>query len=777
MYTQYMEKPHTRAVDWLSDGLLFLLIQVAAARLVITDWAAYLYFCETLAALGTILGVALGASRYGRRAVIWFVIDYSLVLLPWQMTAAADADLPFADRFLNIGGILLQALSQFLQRQPVKDTLFFVALMCLAFWMIALAAGYWLTRHRQVLTAIVPAGIAILMIQAYDNYEPRRSWWIAAYVLLALLLLGRQYYLQSRKDWNARRVSISEEAWSNIFGGLFTTVFIAVWVAWLIPTSLASLQAATDTWSTLTQPIRERLSNAVSALESPYGAGGINFYGDTLALGRNAALGDSPVFTVQVLGAPDLAQRYYWRGRVYDFYSSGQWISTAASRLDFEPRNGDLNIASAEGGTKALFEFTYQLPTQSLLYAPSQPVWVNHAASVLVTPVDAQTDDVIAWEAIPPIQNGNRYRVRAEIADPNIQELRAAGSTYPEWVKDRYLEIPENIRPEIQALAEKITDGQETPYDKAAAITDYLRANLQYATDLPVPPQGRDPLLWVLFTYKKGFCNYYASAEVLMLRSIGIPARLAVGFAQGEQRNDTYTVRKRDAHAWPEVYFPGVGWVEFEPTVSQNALVRPQAAPQISDASPNPVLPQRNPIRDDEAAAPPTPGESTNALQPFAQIVPGRALIIGLSTLGIALLIFLLYRYRLLTNLPLYLSRALAGSDIPTPAWIENWSRWNQLSPVERSFASVNLSLRWLGRPQPMYATPAERAALLKKLLPTASAHIEALTSELESALFTPHPADSSRARRASLLIVLHTLRALVLNFLGVIEGRDVYSR
>ncbi len=775
MYTQYMERPPARQADWLSAGLLFLLIQVAAARLVITNWAAYLYFAEALAALGTVLGLALGASRYGRRAVLWFAIDYTLALLPWQMTAAAGDNLSFSDRFLNVGGILLQALDQFLQKQPVKDSLFFVALMCLGFWAIALAAGYWLTRHHNVLAAIVPAGIAILLIQAYDNYEPRRSWWIAVYALFALLLLGREYYLQNREEWNRRRVSINEEAWPNIFGGLFATVVVAVWIAWLIPTSLASLQAAADTWSRLTRPIRERLSNAVSALESPYGAGGSNFYGDTLALGRNAALGDSPVFTVQVLGAPDFPARYYWRGRVYDFYGSGQWISTPASRLDFAPENGDLKVPLTAGQSNALFEFTFQLPTQSLLYAPSQPVWMNRAASVLVTSVDIQTHDVIAWEATPPIQTGGRYRVRAEIADPNLQELRAAGSAYPAWIKDRYLEIPGDIRPQIRALAEKITREKQTPYDKAAAITEHLRANLQYATDLPAPPEGRDPLLWVLFTYKKGFCNYYASAEVLMLRSIGIPARLAVGFAQGEQQNDTYTVRQRDAHAWPEVYFPGVGWVEFEPTVSQDALVRPEAAPQIEAASPGPTLPQRNPIRDDEAAVPPASGETPNAVQSFAQTLPGRGLFIGLSFLGIALLVFLIYRYRALKNLPLYLSRALQLGDLPTPAWMENWSSWNGLSPVERAFASVNLSLRWLGKPQPIHATPAERAAALKKLLPSASAHIEALTSELESALFTPRPADPSRARRAGLSILLHTLRALVLNFLGAIEGRDVY--
>jgi len=92
---------------------------------------------------------------------------------------------------------------------------------------------------------------------------------------------------------------------------------------------------------------------------------------------------------------------------------------------------------------------------------------------------------------------------------------------------------------------------------------------------------------------KQGFCNYYATAEVILLRSVGIPARLAVGYAQGDNVDDPllYTVRQRDAHAWPEVYFPGVGWVEFEPTASQPTLVRPQEI-TVEDETALPILPE-----------------------------------------------------------------------------------------------------------------------------------------------------------------------------------------
>ena len=220
-------------------------------------------------------------------------------------------------------------------------------------------------------------------------------------------------------------------------------------------------------------------------------------------------------------------------------------------------------------------------------------MWVDQPGSVSVDSIENGQNDPFAWVANPPIAQGGRYQVRAEIADPTVSELEAAGTSYPSWVQDRYLEVPQNIQAVIQTLADKVASGQSMSYDKTEAITNYLRNTIQYSTTVPSPPSSEDPAVWVLFDYKKGFCNYYASAEILMLRSIGIPARLAVGFAEGETNNnllvdhangESYTVLSRDAHAWPEVYFPGIGWVEFEPTVSQSPIVRPEF--KIADCQP-----------------------------------------------------------------------------------------------------------------------------------------------------------------------------------------------
>ena len=136
-------------------------------------------------------------------------------------------------------------------------------------------------------------------------------------------------------------------------------------------------------------------------------------------------------------------------------------------------------------------------------------------------------------------------------------------------------------------LAVTITEGLEMPYDKAIAVTSWLRQNIQYSRITDSPPEDVEPIDWFLFDYQIGYCNFYASAEVIMLRSLGIPARLAAGYARGEYTpsDGLYQVEGEDSHSWPEVYFPGYGWIEFEPTVSQAIITRPEDRPENPGAN------------------------------------------------------------------------------------------------------------------------------------------------------------------------------------------------
>jgi hypothetical protein len=124
-------------------------------------------------------------------------------------------------------------------------------------------------------------------------------------------------------------------------------------------------------------------------------------------------------------------------------------------------------------------------------------------------------------------------------------------------------------------LAWEVVDQEETGYDQARALETYLRA-YTYTLDLPPPPNDVDLVDHFLFSQQEGYCDYYASAMVVMARTVGIPARLAAGYAQGtyDHEGGRWVVTEQDAHSWVEIYFRGIGWIEFEPTAGQPALDR-----------------------------------------------------------------------------------------------------------------------------------------------------------------------------------------------------------
>jgi hypothetical protein len=147
---------------------------------------------------------------------------------------------------------------------------------------------------------------------------------------------------------------------------------------------------------------------------------------------------------------------------------------------------------------------------------------------------------------------------------------------YPDWIAGRYLQLPSALPERVTQLAQGVVASHGNPYDQANAIQDYLRSTIEYREDIEAPPEGSDPIDHFLFESRQGYCNYYASSMVVMARAVGIPARLAAGYVGGELdvESGRYLVREHNTHAWVEVYFPGFGWVEFEPTASEPPIPR-----------------------------------------------------------------------------------------------------------------------------------------------------------------------------------------------------------
>lgn len=163
------------------------------------------------------------------------------------------------------------------------------------------------------------------------------------------------------------------------------------------------------------------------------------------------------------------------------------------------------------------------------------------------------------------------YRAVSELGQPTLDALRLATAEIPSKIASQYLQVP-TLDARLPQLAREISAPASTGYDKAAMVEHYLQTNYTYTLQLLSAPQ-RDPLAYFLFERKAGHCEYFASSMALMLRTLGIPARVINGFRSGEFNSLTgsYIVRASDAHSWVEGYFGGYGWISFDPTPAAGA--------------------------------------------------------------------------------------------------------------------------------------------------------------------------------------------------------------
>jgi hypothetical protein len=212
------------------------------------------------------------------------------------------------------------------------------------------------------------------------------------------------------------------------------------------------------------------------------------------------------------------------------------------------------------------------------VFAANQPV---SGDAGLVALYRSKSDaDPIGLRGVP-----SQYTVTSRLSVPDEDALRGASGVYTSSGRTLgidvtpYLQLPDALPQRVRDLAARITKGADTPYDKAVGIEAFLRT-YTYTLDLPPFPEGRDLVDYFLFDAPGGYCDYYASAMVVMLRMVGVPARFASGYTRGTYNYNLgeYHVIGKDAHSWPEVYFMGMGWVEFEPTAAQPLLVRPSSS-------------------------------------------------------------------------------------------------------------------------------------------------------------------------------------------------------
>jgi hypothetical protein len=216
--------------------------------------------------------------------------------------------------------------------------------------------------------------------------------------------------------------------------------------------------------------------------------------------------------------------------------------------------------------------------------------------------------NTLSVRTVGPVSAGDSYRATVSVSTATESDLSAAGTGYPGWILDRYLQLPGTMPSRVMNLAQELTKDIETPYEKAVAIRDYLRT-LEYTLDIEAPPDGTDGVDYFLFELEKGYCQYFASAMAVLLRASGVPSRMVAGYGPGElteqygpgdmtghgpgawqDLQQTFVVR--NSHSWTEVFFPGYGWIPFEPTPVRPVFTRGEFGfpPQDAGGTDDPIV-------------------------------------------------------------------------------------------------------------------------------------------------------------------------------------------
>ena len=188
--------------------------------------------------------------------------------------------------------------------------------------------------------------------------------------------------------------------------------------------------------------------------------------------------------------------------------------------------------------------------------------------AVLGEMMPAEPDVLAVRAAGGNADSGDPYQLTASVSSAEPEDLRSAGEDYAPWVWTRYVALPGDMPPRVATLARDITAGAENPYDQAKAVESWLKHNITYNLAIDPPPFGVDGVDHFLFESREGYSEYFGSAMTVLMRSLGVPARMTTGYTTGElvDGSHLYVVSDHHSHGWSEVYFPGYGWIPFEPT-------------------------------------------------------------------------------------------------------------------------------------------------------------------------------------------------------------------
>lgn len=250
-----------------------------------------------------------------------------------------------------------------------------------------------------------------------------------------------------------------------------------------------------------------------------------------------------------------------WRGLAFDSFDGRAWFRTDQVRRTVPTQGQYFKLEDTAQGTDLLYQtFFVEALSTDVLFAAHRVLAVSRDTRFL------WRDNAENLYTARPLSAKLRYSAISDPVRPDPANMSDRRPVPPEILRT-YTRLPA-LDPRIAGLARSVTAPAGDKYAKARELERYLATHYRYSLQLRGRPNSRDPLAMFLFEVRSGHCEYFASAMAVMLRQIGIPARVVNGFRLGEYNRlgNSWTVRQYDAHSWVEAYFPPYGWIEFDPT-------------------------------------------------------------------------------------------------------------------------------------------------------------------------------------------------------------------
>ncbi|MGO8946297.1 MAG: DUF3488 and DUF4129 domain-containing transglutaminase family protein [Ktedonobacterales bacterium] len=567
---------------WLTLALLVVVIYttIASIQAVTPPWAPGLGILTLTTGLGLVLGyIAVQQGRLPGTLVHGIALILGIVFA-FQETADVTVN---GNRAILLQHTRIWFGRSVLNHESSNDNAVFLLFLAILSFLLAYIS-IWLVLHsRRPWLAALANGVVLLINLNWASQE-KAVFFIILFLLATLLLLVRFTLAENLRSWRARGLRFSPDlGWDFMQAGAIFAVLVLT-LANILPAGggnaniLSAWNSPNNPWQRVQTTFQTMFSGVQGGKVGGNGAG-FNFFGSALALGSDPHLPSVPILHYTVAGSGDDPSQYLVT-QTLDQYDEqlGLWTSSIAQPQPTGPYVLLPNSLNTSYFTLNTYEITVNQPLpQNPLFAPGNVAAAFSVASeTFVSPVSGMP---LKWTSTNDQQTGTKYSAEAYVSTATAHELQLVkypseltgtqlAQEYPKSILQEYLpSTPASSLPSILVQdANNWTSGTTDMYDAASNIQQVFRSQFSYNLHVS-PPPGEDPLAWFL-NQKEGFCTYFATAMVQMARYLGMPARIAMGFAPGQysSKTDNWVVEGTQAHAWPQIYFGQYGWINFEPT-------------------------------------------------------------------------------------------------------------------------------------------------------------------------------------------------------------------